>query len=234
MEIISRAEAKQLGLTHYFTGKPCKHGHVTKRFTGTAICIECNRLNAIKMRVNNPEYIIRYRSTEDYKNRTNNHRKQRLKDDPDFAARCRVYDRIRNHSPRRVKACRDRSQSKEGKAYRRAYIKAYNKNKYATDLDFVLITACRNMIRRMINNGVGKNKPTVDLLGYNHNNLRVHIESQFKDGMTWANYGEWHIDHIVPVSWWISQGIDDPSIINALDNLQPLWAADNLSKGAKI
>lgn len=52
--------------------------------------------------------------------------------------------------------------------------------------------------------------------------------------MNWSNRGEWHLDHKKPVSRFIKQGITDPSIINALSNLQPLWAHENLSKGNKF
>lgn len=48
--------------------------------------------------------------------------------------------------------------------------------------------------------------------------------------MSWDNRGEWHIDHIVPVAVMVRDGITDPAIINALTNLQPLWAKDNLAK----
>ena len=48
--IISRAEAKALGLKHYFTGKPCEHGHVAERWVGNSACIECDRA-----RTANPE-----------------------------------------------------------------------------------------------------------------------------------------------------------------------------------
>ena len=43
MKIISRKDAKALGLTRYFTGKPCKHGHIAERDTGAGRCVECNR-----------------------------------------------------------------------------------------------------------------------------------------------------------------------------------------------
>ena len=43
MKIISRKEAKGLGLSRYFTGKPCKHGHIAERDTGAGRCVECNR-----------------------------------------------------------------------------------------------------------------------------------------------------------------------------------------------
>ena len=62
--------------------------------------------------------------------------------------------------------------------------------------------------------------------------LKNHMISLFKEGMSWENWGEWHVDHIFPVSKF------DPntlmSVVNALDNLQPLWAFDNLSKNNNI
>lgn len=70
------------------------------------------------------------------------------------------------------------------------------------------------------------------ILGYSPMQLRQRIEFQFQPGMTWANHGDWHIDHKKPVSAFIRQGITDPKTINALCNLQPLWARDNLSKGS--
>ena len=50
--------------------------------------------------------------------------------------------------------------------------------------------------------------------------------------MTWENRGDWHIDHIKPMSLLIKEGVTCLRIINALSNLTPLWAHDNRSKGA--
>ena len=69
--------------------------------------------------------------------------------------------------------------------------------------------------------------------GYANAELVSHLESLFTEGMTWDNHGEWHIDHIKPVAAFKAEGITDISVINALSNLQPLWAVDNLRKGAK-
>ena len=60
------------------------------------------------------------------------------------------------------------------------------------------------------------------------------IESLLQPGMTWDNYGEWHVDHKHPVSAFLRAGISDPAIINALANMQPLWKADNQRKHAKV
>ena len=52
--------------------------------------------------------------------------------------------------------------------------------------------------------------------------------------MTWGNHGGWHIDHKIPIDYFIKKNILDIKIINALDNLQPLKAIDNIRKGNKI
>lgn len=75
-----------------------------------------------------------------------------------------------------------------------------------------------------------------EILGYTKEELISHIEKQFLSGMTWENVSDWHIDHIKPVS---SFGItnwndDDIRAVWALSNLRPLWAKDNLKKGAKM
>jgi hypothetical protein len=74
-----------------------------------------------------------------------------------------------------------------------------------------------------------------DIVGYTLTDLQQHLESLFQPGMSWDNYGEWHVDHIHPKSSFTFTSRDDPEFRKcwALDNLQPLWAADNLAKGAK-
>lgn len=85
-------------------------------------------------------------------------------------------------------------------------------------------------LRRLNYNKNGRH--TEEILGYTKKQLKNHIELQFLEGMSWQNHGEWHIDHIKPVFAFVKEGTTDPKIINALENLQPLWAKDNLRKGA--
>jgi hypothetical protein len=58
------------------------------------------------------------------------------------------------------------------------------------------------------------------------------MESLFKEGMTWDNHGEWHIDHIIP----ISSGKTEDEVVKLCHytNLQPLWKTENLLKGDKL
>lgn len=76
------------------------------------------------------------------------------------------------------------------------------------------------------------------LVGYTSVQLKKHLEEQFKAGMTWENYGlhGWHIDHIIPVSVFNFEKPEDDDFKRcwSLDNLQPLWAIDNIKKGNKI
>jgi hypothetical protein len=77
-----------------------------------------------------------------------------------------------------------------------------------------------------------KESSTFELLKYTPEDFKNHIESLFTDGMSWDNYGKWHVDHIIPVSKFDKN--TPLFIINSLDNLQPLWALENLSKSNKI
>lgn len=90
--------------------------------------------------------------------------------------------------------------------------------------------------------GTKKESRTHKILNYSPKQLKRYIEKLFTDGMSWNNYGEWHIDHIIPLSKGIEMfkdvGIYNKDemarIINSLDNLQPLWEKDNLEKSNKL
>jgi len=84
---------------------------------------------------------------------------------------------------------------------------------------------------RAVLQGINKSANTLDLIGCTPEQLRDHIESQFEDGMTWENYGEWHIDHKRPcASFDLMVEAQQRECFN-FTNLGPLWAKDNLSKG---
>ena len=101
-------------------------------------------------------------------------------------------------------------------------------------------------IKRNISNGIWcrivrqrgykKDQAVAKCLPYTIEELKCHLEGLFLLGMTWGNYGKWHIDHIKPDSSFEYKSTLDPGFQEswALDNLQPLWAVDNLKKGNKI
>jgi hypothetical protein len=75
-----------------------------------------------------------------------------------------------------------------------------------------------------------------DLLGYSCENLMIHLESKFKTGMNWDNYGKyWHVDHKMPASWFIYENAESDEFKKcwALSNLQPLEAHNNIKKNNK-
>ena len=84
--------------------------------------------------------------------------------------------------------------------------------------------------------GLNKADTTMNLIGCTTKELKVHLENQFAEGMSWDNYGSdgWHIDHIIPCA---SFDLSDPEQQRQCfhyTNLQPLWAEDNLRKSDKI
>ena len=79
-----------------------------------------------------------------------------------------------------------------------------------------------------------KEMHSMEYLGCTIEELRQHIESQFKEGMSWNNYGKWHIDHIIPIKYkqdGIIPTLEEVAKRLHYTNTQPLWASDNISKG---
>lgn len=56
MKRAERAEAISLGLMYYYTGKPCKNGHLSKRYTSNCICYECHKEHRAAWEAANPGY----------------------------------------------------------------------------------------------------------------------------------------------------------------------------------
>ena len=113
------------------------------------------------------------------------------------------------------------------------YQVAYNKLKRETDIQFKLYDNLRCRLRLALK---GKNKSlnTMFLIGCEIDYLMFHIQNQFTHGMSWDNYGDWHMDHIKPCSLFdLSKPSEQRKCFN-YSNLQPLWAIDNLRKGNKI
>ena len=91
-------------------------------------------------------------------------------------------------------------------------------------------------VRRALN-GERKSKRTFEALNYTLEQLKEHLEAQFDEHMTWDNYGSyWHIDHIHPQSLLPYDSCEHPNFLKcwALDNLQPLEAKANITKGNKV
>ena len=84
-------------------------------------------------------------------------------------------------------------------------------------------------------NGISKSVRTMELLGCSVEEYKKHLELNFKDGMTWENYGYngWHIDHIRPCSSFDLSDFGQQKECFNYKNTQPLWAEENMKKGAR-
>ncbi len=143
------------------------------------------------------------------------------------------YNEDIEHRENKLMKIRQYRSTEVGKQVRRDY----DKNRYDNDIHYKVHHNTKSLIyNRLRNRNSGKdNRSTFDILPYTLEELIEHLESKFKPDMTWDNYGEWHIDHIQPDVSFNYTSVDDPEIQKcwALSNLQPLWAEENLSKGAR-
>ena len=93
-----------------------------------------------------------------------------------------------------------------------------------------LATNCRARIHAVLK----KKRHSCCYIGLNSSELFDYLESKFQPGMTWENYGlrGWHVDHIIPLA--SANSLDEIIPLLHYTNLQPLWADDNIRKGAKM
>lgn len=115
-----------------------------------------------------------------------------------------------------------------------SYRVAWSKRRRASDPGFAVVGRLRCRLNFAIRkSGAEKIETTMALVGCTTKQLLAHLEAQFLPGMSWENRGEWHIDHIVPCA---SFDMTDPAQQRECfhySNLRPLWAAENIRKGAR-
>jgi hypothetical protein len=96
-----------------------------------------------------------------------------------------------------------------------------------------LINSFRNLISNSLKRkGYSKKSRTYEILGCTYEEFKLYIEKQFTKGMNWENKGQWHFDHIYPIS--LAKDEEELIRLNHYTNFQPLWAIDNLKKSNKI
>jgi hypothetical protein len=109
----------------------------------------------------------------------------------------------------------------------------YEKIRRQNDISYKLTEVLRNRLNRAITKNY-KFSSMIELLGCSIEFLKQYLEKQFTKGMSWSNYGKWHIDHIKPCcSFDLSKKLEQKICFN-YKNLQPLWAEENLCKNGKI
>lgn len=140
----------------------------------------------------------------------------------------------------------------KNKEYRKQYIKEwrennkervketkriYEKKRKDSDPKYKLVANFRTAIYTVLKeNNLKKYSSYFDTLGYSPEQLIEHLEKQFIDNMSWDNYGKWHVDHILPITSFEFETVDDNEFKKcwSLENLRPLWGPENISKSNKI
>jgi hypothetical protein len=113
----------------------------------------------------------------------------------------------------------------------------YERNRKARDPLYKLISNFRTAIYQVLKeSNVEKNKHYFDILQYTPEQLISHLENKFTDKMSWDNYGDWHVDHKLPITHYNIQEMGDSEFMKcwSLDNLQPMWGVDNIKKSNKL
>lgn len=107
------------------------------------------------------------------------------------------------------------------------------KERQSTDPVYVTTNNIRCRLAKYLKKlDITKRNKTFDIVGCTPQELKEHLEKQFKDGMTWENRNEWHIDHIIPLCSATNE--EELYKLCHYTNLQPLWATENIKKGGKI
>jgi len=170
----------------------------------------------------NKEYILK--REKEYRKKNKDKIKQKIKE---------YYEENKEYILKRRKEYNEKNKDKI-KEYKKNYKCEHNKTpqkciickpySYLTKLQ-------RKRVIHLLNSK--KDKKTTEYLGCDKKTLYNHLEKQFKDGMTWENKSEWHIDHIKPCASFNLELEEERIKCFHYTNLQPLWATDNLSKGDK-
>ena len=151
-----------------------------------------------------------------------------IKEDIDFHNNKHKKDGLASQC-KNCKKITDKNYIENNKQKRRDY-RLYKRQ---TDALFKIKHNLRNRLYKSLKRiKENKNTSTTNFLGANYKEVKTHIEKQFKEDMTWDNYGQWHIDHIIP----LSSANTKEELIKLFNykNTQPLWASENMKKGSKI
>ena len=216
-------EIKKLKLSEY-TKAYCKEYRLKNKEI-----LKAKKQNKIK---NNPEYYTALRKSQYIRNR-----KKVLEDKKKY------YQENKERLTDTYKAYRDENKDViklRKKSYRinnREKINNHFVERYHSDLNFKLSQNLRNRLKYALKaQGCKKSKKSFELFGASVDIIWKHLESQFREGMTKENHGYrgWHVDHIVPCSYFDQSDPEQQKKCWHYTNLQPLWWWENLSKGDKL
>tara|TARA_Y100000389_G_scaffold196556_1_gene229670 strand:+ start:1036 stop:1683 length:648 start_codon:yes stop_codon:yes gene_type:complete len=123
-----------------------------------------------------------------------------------------------------------RKNDEKYRKYQLEYRKPYEKAKRINDLNFKIKKNTSRRIRELLSGVGGKQHTTNKYIGCSIDYLKDHLEQQFQESMSWSNYGDWHIDHIIPCAAFDLTDKFQQKACFHYTNLQPLWASENITK----
>lgn len=241
----------------------CGNEFVAKSHNGSLCSGECKDIRAKQMKkewdIKHKEHNQEYRKKNwDLNPPSDELKKEKKKYDKEYylknkekkQSQAKKYRFKNKEKLKEYRNLRKEHYSKLGKEYRKTYYPknkekliqnsvAYKRKKRLEDPSEKIRDCFSNRLGRAIRGKRGKS--SFEYLDYNKNELIKNITSKLKDGMTLENYGYygWHIDHIKPVAAFKlvkddgELDLEQIKLCWALDNLQPLWAFDNMSKGSR-
>tara|TARA_A100001015_G_scaffold288021_1_gene358459 strand:+ start:720 stop:1361 length:642 start_codon:yes stop_codon:yes gene_type:complete len=163
------------------------------------------------------------------------YKRDKRKNDPKYKETDEKYNEKYKDSGKKREMSQKRYKEKKEEIIQKCV--AYNKKKYNSDSNFKLVCSLRSRINKVLReSNTKKSKKTMELTGCTVDELKKHIEKQFKPGMNWSNHSVkgWHIDHIQCCASFDLTKEEEQKKCFHYTNLQPLWAEENLSKGAKV
>ena len=184
-----------------------------KRFRGLSRCEECKRKSYIERSAANIERYKRKNGVIKVKGTLTN------------CIDCGIEIQRNSITHLRCKQCKHKNTN--------FLQRKYSKERRINDPLYAAKVRYKNFVSKsMTIMGFSKKSKTQQILGCSWNEFVIHIEKQFIDGMSWDKIKEIHIDHIIPLA--SAKTEEDVIRLNHFTNLRPLWAKDNLAKGAKM
>jgi hypothetical protein len=150
----------------------------------------------------------------------------------------KVKEKTKTWAKNNPEATKNSKKKYSDKNKKKIQIKNYEweKNKRATDPQYKIMRNLRSLIgqsfSRILNGKLKRSKKSETLLDCNFEFFFSYISSQFTEGMSFNNYGEWELDHIKPIA--SAKNLKDVEDLNHYTNFRPLWRNNNRVKSKKI
>jgi hypothetical protein len=216
--------------------KPISEFYIKRNGKPHSWCHGCRKIDKTEWNIKNKDHIAEYKAkTKEYRDNKSAeyrelHREELRLQSVIYNERLREkrkQDRLKPEN-RQKNLERERKWRRQNKLYYNRYFHDYYER-------YPMKKVARNLRHRLYKMLKGERSAIhmADLTGCSLEFLKTHLESQFKEGMTWETYGTWHVDHIRPCESFDFSKAEDQRECFLWSNLQPLWGAENISKNAK-